>query len=141
MVGGVVRGISFEPLLVEHGEPDWERCLAPDVRTGARIHWAIFGGESGAAGRVSATELGWIRRGVEACRRHGVAVFVKQLGAAPVSEGVALTVDGAAPGEAADPIEVRRGHNGDWTRWPEQLRVREFPVEAWAAVSGGRGAA
>lgn len=102
----VIRGVSFEPL---REEPDWT-CLEP--RDDRRIHWAIFGGMSRQESPDAWTlDVEWLRRGIEACRRYEVSPFVKQLGAKPIS----LTIDGGD------------SHNGDWSRWPEWLRVREVP--------------
>jgi protein gp37 len=72
------------------------------------------GGESGAGAR--ACDLEWIRSIVRQCQAAGVAVFVKQLGAAPIGWSVG-----------------RRGRRGgDPAAWPEDLRVREFPEVAVA---------
>lgn len=106
-----IRGISFEPI---DTEPDWDRVLAPS-ETGRRIRWAIFGGESGPEAREM--DIGIIDRGVTACRRHGVAPFVKQLGKRPVE----ITVNGSKP------IKIYDSHGGDWGPWPDHLRVRELP--------------
>lgn len=63
-------------------------------------------------------DLGWARGIVAHCRAAGVQVFVKQLGR------VAGRELGAGP------------KGGDWDRWPEDLKVREFPVTADPAVTG-----
>lgn len=81
----MVRFVSAEPLL---GPVDL-RCvasahIASTLRMGvdalaphaARVHWVIFGGESGPQRRPMS--LGWLRAGVEQCRAAGVPVFVKQ---------------------------------------------------------------
>lgn len=111
---GLVRGISFEPLV---DEPDWHACLAP-LHEGPSedpvvrpVAWAIFGGESGHGAREF--DAGILRRGIEACREFGVAPFVKQMGARPVG----LSVEG----------RLRDGHGGEWSEWAEDLRVREMP--------------
>jgi protein gp37 len=70
------------------------------------IDWAIVGGESGPGSR--ALDLAWARDIIERCREAGTAVFVKQLGAR-----WAATNGG--------------GKGGDMDRWPEGLRIREFP--------------
>jgi len=112
----VVRGISFEPLI---DEPDWDYCLGPlaEGPEGAEVHrpvgWAIFGGESGDGARPMDPQI--IRRGIAACDERGIPAFVKQLGARPVG----LTVGGVASPD---------GHNGDWSRWPHDLRVRDVPA-------------
>ncbi len=116
-----VRGISFEPLL---DEPDWEACLGGGGASGGKrtLDWAIFGGLSGHEKRP--TDVAWMRRGIEACRERGIAVFVKQLGACPVRQG-----DGESLVQVS--IEGIRGtHGGNWDEWPEDLadlKVREMP--------------
>jgi protein gp37 len=97
-----VPWISFEPLLGP--------CDRVDL-TG--IHWAVIGGESGPGARP--IDLAWIRDIIARCRAAGVAVFVKQLGAV----WSAWVDDG---GRGADP------KGGDMSRWPEELRIREYPA-------------
>lgn len=46
---------------------------------------------------------------VEQCCAASVPVFVKQLGTNPSS------------------IQLKHPKGGDWSEWPEDLRVREFP--------------
>ena len=65
------------------------------------IHWVIVGTESGPGARF--TDLNWIRRIKDKCRDEGVAFFLKQL---TTSGGIKI------------PYES----------WPEDLRVREFPI-------------
>jgi hypothetical protein len=36
--------------------------------------------------------------------------------------------------EAPKPLPLRDRHGGDWSEWPEELRVREFPIEAGGAA-------
>jgi protein gp37 len=71
------------------------------------IDWAIIGGESGGGSRP--LDLAWVRDIIGRCREAGTAVFVKQLGSRWAQEN--------------------GGHSkgGDWDRWPEDLRIREFP--------------
>jgi protein gp37 len=69
--------------------------------------WLIIGGESGQGAR--AMEIGWARSLVQECRAAGIAPFVKQLGSRwAVANG-------------------GNGKGGDISRWPVDLRVREFP--------------
>jgi protein gp37 len=65
------------------------------------IQWVIVGGESGPGCRPM--KLEWAREVIEDCRKFGVACFVKQLG------GVT-------------------DHQADPAKWPEDLRVQQFPV-------------
>lgn len=117
---GTTRLISFEPILEE---PDWDRCMESRQAEG-RIHGAIFGGESGEPGVVTAMDVDVIRRGVLACRRHGVAPFVKQLGRLPV---VNVMHEGRP---LRSQVELHDSHGGDWEEWREtmaDLMVRELP--------------
>lgn len=104
---GPVRFASCEPLL---GPLDLRPWL------GSGLDWVIVGGESGPGARPM--DLAWARDIVAQCRMAGVPVFVKQLGSAAGREL------GAGP------------KGGDWDRWPEDLKVREFPVTAGPAVTG-----
>jgi protein gp37 len=97
-----------------------------------RVDWVIVGGESGDGARPCA--LDWIRTIVEQCRGARVPVFVKQLGKKPVvldvGAGDEFTPD--APGYVqvgyrGKPLRDSKG--GDIEEFPEDLRVREFPVE------------
>lgn len=115
---GAVRFVSAEPLLGPvdltgcHGVnalwPDW--AGGPGGGTGARhplLDWVIVGGESGPGARPM--DLAWARSIVAQCREAEVPVFVKQLGSVLSRE-----LDAGPKG-------------GDWSAWPEDLRVREFP--------------
>jgi len=100
-----VRGLSVEPL--------WER-IAPDNLNLDGISWLIVGGESGRKDAVRPFDLSWARELRDHCGERKVAFFLKQLGRRPVFEG--------------EEISLRDGHGGDWSEWPEDLRVREVPV-------------
>lgn len=69
------------------------------------IDWLIVGGESGHHARPM--DLDWARSLRAQCKAAGVAFFFKQLGS-------------AITGKATD-------HGADPSRWPEDLRVQEFP--------------
>jgi protein gp37 len=107
-----VRFVSCEPLLeqvdlaLDHecGDPPHWTCPVPD--------WVIIGGESGPGARPM--ELEWARDLVRQCHGVGAAPFVKQIGS------VLGRQLGAGP------------KGGDWSAWPEDLRVREFPYTAGA---------
>ncbi len=73
----------------------------------AGIDWLIAGGESGPGARPM--DLDWVRHLLERCKASGTAPFVKQLG----------SVWAARVG--AD----KKG--GNWSLWPDDLRVREYP--------------
>lgn len=127
-VPAAVRFVSYEPAL---GPVDFTRVrmasglvaidvlrglgpsnIVPRGRTGA-LDWIIVGGESGPGARIF--DVAWARDTVAACRAAGVAVFVKQLGAVP--RDVAARED----------WEMQDRKGGDWSEWPDGLRVREFP--------------
>jgi protein gp37 len=76
------------------------------------IDWVIVGGESGPGARPM--DLAWARDLVDRCGATGIPVFVKQLGAVWARE------------RGADP------KGGGWERWPEDLRVRQFPPSSVA---------
>lgn len=109
-IPAAVRFLSYEPAL---GRVLWDDVLSvADPLTGEpAIDWLIIGGESGPKARPFDVE--WARSAVEACRRHGVAPFVKQLGSRPMLD---------------DPrAELVDKKGGDWSEWPADLRVREWP--------------
>jgi protein gp37 len=104
-----VKFVSLEPLL---GPVNLEPWLP-------RLHWIIVGGESGPNARPC--NVAWVRSIVEQCKTAGVPVFVKQLGSNP---------QGMSVHEIAGPPRLfpRDRKGGDPSEWPEDLRVREFPV-------------
>jgi protein gp37 len=77
-----------------------------------KINWVIVGGESGANARPCDTR--WVRSLVDQCAAAGVAAFVKQLGAYPITDTFAMTLNDS--------------HGGNPEEWAPFLRVREFPV-------------
>lgn len=94
-----------------------EPMLRPmDATHAAGFDWIIFGGESGSKARECHTD--WIRDGVQFCRENGVATFVKQLGSNCL----------AADRDQKFLIAMKDSHGGDPSEWPEDLRVREFPL-------------
>lgn len=104
-VGGesTVRFVSVEPQL---GYIDLEAWL-PD------LDWVIQGGESG---RARIFDIAWAAGLIGQCRRHGVPLFLKQLGAVIVSRG--------------ERVILRDGHGGDWSEWPEWMKVRQLPMSS-----------
>ncbi len=110
-IPAAVRGVSCEPLL---GRVDLWAFMRSPLRDQALanlgepsipgIDWVIVGGESGP--RARACELPWISDIVDQCKRSGVPVFVKQLGAA---------------------AGTKHPKGGDPDEWPSSIRVREFP--------------
>jgi len=72
------------------------------------ISWVVAGGESGRGARRC--ELRWLRELHAVCAEWEIPFFCKQLGS------VLGRQLGAGP------------KGGDWHRWPEDLRIREFPA-------------
>lgn len=106
-----VQWISAEPLLgpldlMKFGLGD----RGPD--------WIVAGGESGPGARPF--DLAWARNIVAQCRAAAVPCFVKQFGSRPIDS------QDTAFGYPAH-LSLRDRKGGDWSEWPEDLRVREFP--------------
>jgi protein gp37 len=74
--------------------------------------WIVIGGESGPGAR--ALELEWIRDLIRQGRSLGAAIFIKQLGSVWARQ--------IGAGDS-----FKRSKGGDWTLWPEDLRIREMP--------------
>jgi protein gp37 len=101
-IPAVVHGVSIEPQ------------LAP-VRLGDFAHqlqWVINGGESGGGARPF--HLEWARSLVAECRAAATAIFVQRLGCKPFEGGRRFPLNDYA--------------GADCQEWPNDLRVREFPV-------------
>jgi protein gp37 len=98
-----VRFVSAEPLL---GQVNLFRWLAPFkeyypmLNREPRLDWVITGGESGPKARPSRIE--WFRTVMENCAASGVPFFMKQI----TFKGLKVPFD----------------------KWPEDLKVREFPT-------------
>jgi protein gp37 len=124
-----VRFLSVEPMLdAIQFDPHW---LGAGERSGdnyqqPQIHLVIFGGESGPAARPC--NVDWIRDCVKQCKAAGVPVFVKQLGAKPY-DGHNRKCVSVKPFVMGDwQLRLKDPKGGDMAEWPEDLRVREFPV-------------
>lgn len=134
------RMVSYEPAL---GPVDFTRIadgtpFICDALRGQDLHpahmrtrldWVVAGGESGPGSRHF--DIAWARQTVRACQEAGVPVFVKQLGAQPLDSRRSV-VGGWAPGDPEPDTRVRLKDRkgGDMAKWPEDLRVREFPALA-----------
>lgn len=103
------RGVSAEPLF---GAVRLHSFLNDRSKW---IDLVIAGGESGPGSR--ATDVSSIRGLVAECRNHRVPVFVKQLGA--------LAIESDAVGVRR--LGLRHKKGGDWSEWPGEFCVREFP--------------
>jgi protein gp37 len=104
-----VRFLSLEPLLAP----------LPDLDL-AGIDWVIVGGESGPGARR--LDLDWVRDIRDQCRRAGVALFVKQMGAAWAREHVGADRKGTA-----------------LPTWPEDLRIQQMPFVNRETITGQPG--
>lgn len=140
------NGISYEPAL---GPVNWSpylkpRCWQPDgsctrgdIFGGRIIEWIIVGGESSQPGHPAREfHIQWMRSTVRQGRDAGVPVFDKQLGSNVIWNGM-QDADTCWPG--AVPPHTDTGNGGfrlhlkdragaDPAEWPEDLRVREFPL-------------
>ena len=132
-----VRFLSCEPLLgpVSVWSEIWRlknmgHEPGPKGGSGKLLHWVIVGGESGPGAR--ACEVEWVRSIVKQCKGAGVPCFVKQLGTKPVNgaflqQPVTGKIDSPAGGNGRRFVD-RKG--GDPAEWPDNLRVRQFPLAA-----------
>ena len=101
------RWVSLEPLL---GPVDLEKGLGPNPT--AKIAWVVCGGESGPGARVFRVE--WAREILRQCRAADVPFFMKQMG--------------AAFNDGRFTLKLRHRAGADPSEWPEDLRVREYPL-------------
>jgi len=95
------------------------------------IHWAIIGGESGKKARRS--NVSWFREILQDCRDNEVAPYVKQLGRYCQTDNPSDVPDHwthkpSPTHTACIPLRDKKG--GNWDEWPQDLRVREFPLAA-----------
>lgn len=146
-VPAVVRFLSMEPLLGAVDLRPWLQYVAQSVPcacfNAGELHWVIVGGESGPGARPF--DVAWARSIVAQCKEAGVPVFVKQFGAAPIDIGrdrqwtaishspsgkidSCVSDDGKEPMEIVGMLKLKDPKGGDPSEWPEDLRVREFPV-------------
>lgn len=103
------------------------------------IDWAIIGGESGPGARPC--DVAWIRGIVQQCKAAAVPAFVKQLGAHVIETskygpGTGKVREGKRKwrpyefvgGSESMTLKLRDSKGGSPDEWPEDLRVREFPL-------------
>lgn len=137
-----VRFLSCEPLLEA---VSLDNYILPTLRDAQeayqgrstdypRIHWTIWGGESGPSAR--ACNIDWIAGGVRECRKADVPSFVKQLGSNAQTSNANLydwpdkriLVDSCCiEGFAAAGLRTKNKKGGDMSEWPHELQIREFP--------------
>ncbi len=136
------RFLSIEPqvgpvnlldiTLVDEIPPHGPRCFmnaltghigGPDEIHPRTVDWVIVGGESGPGARPF--NLDWARSLHAQCAAACVAFFCKQLGASPRQQ----VPPSGAPDDGGDlvPLALRDRKGGDWSEWPGDLRVRQFP--------------
>lgn len=101
------RFLSVEPQIESIDLERWLPCL----------DWVIQGGESGQQSR--SFDVLWAAELIGRCRANGVAYFLKQLGST-VNQG-------------GRRMPFKDSHAGDWSEWPCDIKVREFPVKQKAA--------
>lgn len=102
-----VDGIAVDDICGDCGERHDGACEALD--------WIIVGGESGDGARPM--NVAWARALIGQARQAGVAVFMKQLGAAAFEQD----------GRSRVQFRLRHTKGGDPEEWPDDLRVREYP--------------
>lgn len=120
--------VDFTPYLNQHGRcptcgpvsrVDEDGCC---VSCGADaisygLDWIVVGGESGTGAREFDVE--WARAVIRQGKRFKrCAVFVKQLGATPKHYAI---------GDIGT-LQLTNRKGGDTNEWPDDLRVREYPV-------------
>jgi len=101
-IPAVVHGLSIEPQLASVHLGGFAR----------RLQWVINGGESVAGARPF--HLEWARSLVAECRSAGTAIYMQKLGCNPFECGQRLRLSDYA--------------GGDWNEWPNDLRIRQFPI-------------
>lgn len=124
-IPAAVRFLSVEPMLdaVRLSGKFYTHATGVPGCAERRFDWVIFGGESGPGARPCNIE--WIRDGVRQCRDAGVPAFVKQLGSRAMQMFQAFRSE-----PYLTPMILSDKKGGDPSEWPQDLRVREFPVRA-----------
>lgn len=106
-------------------------CLSDGFQDSAKRTpgiWIICGGESGPAARPC--DIAWIRSIVGQCKDADVACYVKQLGSAPIGSTIERSwTNVTSPVSHYQGVPLAHPKGGDWSEWPEDLRVRDVP--AW----------
>jgi protein gp37 len=100
-------------------------CTGCSFTSAVPIDWVIVGGESGHGARPS--DLQWARDIRDQCSSAGVACFVKQLGAKATEIRPSPFGGKWAGGDIELTLTLKDRKGGDWSEWPEDLRVRQFP--------------
>lgn len=132
-----VRWVSYEPAIspVNFAASVFAERTAGSNIEKPRLNWIVVGGESGPRARPFNVE--WARDTVKQCGAAGVPCFVKQMGSCltginlegppysspPRREG--FLVHWTSNETNTFGLCDRKG--GDWSEWPDDLRVREYP--------------
>lgn len=114
--GGLAAAYDAHPMEHITGCPLCGSTAINEIPEG--LSWVVVGGESGPGARPFNVE--WARSVIRQGRDAGVPVFVKQLGAQPFDLEPVFKSWGLG-------MELRDRKGGDWSEWPEDLRVREMP--------------
>jgi protein gp37 len=123
-----VLGLSLEPLVgpidLHHAMCGCDSMTLTEPVVGCLDH-VIVGGESGPGARPCVID--WILDILCQCRSAGVPCFVKQLGADPIKT---VQQPRERPVTRFKTVPLKDSKGGDWSEWPEYLRVREQPETA-----------
>jgi protein gp37 len=88
-----------------------------------QIDLVIVGGQSRQGKHQPAPfDLRWARQYVKDCKDAGVACFIKQIGSRPF-----IGTENNPGFDDHTYFKVRDSHGGDWSEWPEDIRVRQMP--------------
>lgn len=87
--------------------------LSPFLSPRVLVDWVITGGESQQGGDARPYDINWARDLKDQCATYTVPLFIKQFGSNAFS--------------GRRKLNLRDGHGGDWSEWPEDMRVRECP--------------
>jgi len=135
------RFVSYEPAL---GPVDFRPWLTVTRQRDRMLDWIIAGGESGPGARPF--DIRWARYAIQQCKAAGVPCFVKQMGSQPQTRNdqvadVWFYGDGSDMDTVEGPdhpeykyqggkvtLKLRDRKGGDMSEWPEDLRVREWPL-------------
>jgi len=148
--GGGPKWVSAEPLWGQLDLTHWlqlknhgtyyafcQHAIDPPM-----IQWVVPGGESGTDRE---TNLIHLRDLLAQCAAAKIACFIKQVGSNPIIEesGLDALVSKVFPqgvpkgmeieGEYhhREVLELADAKGGDWSEWPQDIRVRQMPNAAW----------
>jgi len=118
-----LAGVDFSEALIENHyycDEGTEDDPTPSHRCGPIANWIVVGGESGPGARPF--DVQWAYSVIEQCKAAGVPCFIKQLGAKPTE-----TLKHMPHGTCNHPLNLKDKKGGNWSEWPGDLRVREYP--------------